>query len=280
MKKKEEDITPPPPKNNFSSAIKDAGALVAVFGGVIVFLLWSIGRNYAAGFFAAMNIPDSMASLSIWEYIEFIWSRTAMLFLGGMILAILLCAYFLYMLYDFLKNKINYPAASRQRIKKRKNQKTSLQSGGVMAPAGINDRFLLFMLKAIGIISLIILTYVAYLFIKPYINSSGLSDGENFIIKNTSPVVIISKTPQLTGQLVSGSESTGYLYKNLRLLKYINGKYYLFQEDTYQSTCNLGEVFVIREDQLLQITLMPISELSCSTNNSSASQDYSITPTP
>ena len=117
------------------------------------------------------------------------------------------------------------------------------------------------------IIALSVFAYLFYLLLLALvdINSVGQRVGKETVIKNSYLVDIYSTNslPLEQGNVVEGTTPAITHYRNLHLLTFNNGKYYLFRElDT--STCKPREVFVVEESQNIHLVIRQISPINTS----------------
>ena len=250
--------------NNSNSDRKDAlpriseiAGIIGAVGGVFVVLLWLAGRNYARGYFSAMNIPAFHVSFSVWEYAEVSWLP---LFLYT-IITIALSTLILGIIFALINPLfVKFARWLLAKIKK-PGDKTY---DGMRLPAG--KLFFATYLAFIGF--LLILVINASL---QFVYGFGQTEGRRIVLDGSYKVQIISEKPLALGTptIISSTADLSalnlFLYDNLWLLTYNDGKYYIFREIDPIS-CTPKQVFVIGDNQNVQVNILPLSSPSSSAN--------------
>lgn len=234
---------PAPEPSSLPSILKEVALLLSGTAGLFVAILWLAGRSYANGFFAAMNMP-SLVTSSVWEYAELAWIPSligAAVLIGLIFITELSRRFLTWSIYFLLHMRI--------------------------------DKYL----------RIIWLFYIGVTFLWLYqlpglMAKFGYDNGILAIQKGTPEIEIVTDRLQPLGtqpvvlSTANGESDPVYTYNGFRLIIYSNGKYYLYN-DLDPATCRPKQVYVVSEDQCLQVNVLPISPLNsqCQDNSGQGS---------
>ncbi|MGD8457354.1 MAG: hypothetical protein PVF83_13315 [Anaerolineales bacterium] len=249
-------------KQDFYKRAVEIIVLIGGLSGFFVALLWVFGRAYARGYFEAMNIPTYYVSFSTWEYAEVGWP--SLIYPVSILLFSFCCI-----------NKIITSMI--------KNMK------GAAYKFRLIYNFVISFLGRAGIILLvfIISSFAAFELLK-YASSIGNRVGYQNVMNGGVQIDLLSKTPLNLDtpssdlEEISEELSQYYVYTKYRLLNYNSGKYFLFK-DIDTTTCKPKKVFVVYEEQLVQVNIYSVepivSECSIEGNTPVISPTQSIPST-
>jgi hypothetical protein len=225
--------------------------LITVLGGItgiIVAILWTAGRFYAAGYFGAMNIPAFQINFSVWEYAEVAWLKLIFYFLNRIYPIVLLLA--------IVPLATLILAFLLQRIFRRLKL--------IDAANKIVSRFgrLRSAISYIAVFTIIVI--FSYVLLQAFvdINRSGQFEGKEVVLSSSYAVQVYSKDylPLGPPKVITNTTSTLMEYNGLRLLTFNNGKYYLFR-DIDPVTCKPSQVFVVTDSPNIVLVFSAIAPI-------------------
>jgi hypothetical protein len=224
---------------------------IAILGGItgiIVAILWVAGRFYTIGYFGAMNIPAFQINFSVWEYAELSWLKLIIYFLKRIFpIAVLLTVVpLIILILVFLLQKLFPKLKLIEAINK-------LFLGIKRLWSGISY-----------LLALAIIVLFSYILLQAFIdiNKTGQIEGKDVVFSSSYAVQIFSKDylPLGSPKAVSNLTTSLKEYDGLRLLRFNNGKYYLFRDiDPY--TCKPSQVFVITDSPDIILVLSTIAPI-------------------
>jgi len=257
---------------NLFEIMRDWVGLFVTLTGIFSVLLYIAGRSFAAGYFAAMNIPSYQVSFSIWEYGEVGWLPMVlypliMFAAAGLSWGILhfllawLSTLFVRLM-NWLKQrnispKFKLPAWIANTINWIRKILKSIWSAIKPPPLSLYAK-IAFVFPVLSFIALLILLFAGYTL--EYIYNIGRDNGRKMVLENSPQIELISSSiiplestntiaPQLTKDGI-------YIYQGFHLLTSNNGKYYLFNEID-KETCKPTKVYIIDSGQNIQVNLLP-----------------------
>jgi hypothetical protein len=257
------------------SLLKESIGVLGGITGLIIALLWISGRMYAAGYFGAMGIPSFQVNFSVWEYAEVSWLTVA--FVGFLIVLVfslsfaLLTAIGLMIEKAMLRLLIKIFAKIKKGMVNKSNQDDYFRKHFNQNPSVNRESKSVRELKLalrIGWYAFEGLYVLAVLFlILTVTNRFGEYVGQQVVLNSQFEVEVASATPLNLGtpEILNGNGSLSdypftFLYKDLRLLTYNDGKYYLFK-DINPLNCKPKEVYIIHSDSMMQVTLHSITPI-------------------
>jgi hypothetical protein len=280
----------------FFSALLSTGVVLASF--------WFIGRRYAEGSQDAMNIPSSLITLSDWDYAEVGGFYFSLALLLPIVIAlwflyfalmnsnrielnvkILICclatvvvliyayhnsqnswdlfAFLLYAILPLILNMLDSKYGKR-------NIKVVDRQAAFSFPTRI--------LFSSTLVCVSVFAYISFLsvVVGPFAFNGGKSRGRAFIADRTMPAVVTLAVslPNVTSTTIpSNSGDELFVYDNLRLLLYHDGRYHFFQG--VDSVCSPQQVFTVAQEQVQTLQLQPESSL-----RATCTPENTPTPTP
>lgn len=278
-KKAQDDVstkTEPPVGENKTRTIeslREIVSLVSAGAGIFAALLYLAGRNYAAGYFEAMNIPSYQVSFSMWEYGEAAW-LPLLLYPISMVVVTGLLMGGINRIFDILSPLFRrFGAWLKAKIKVRlptlNLPETSLETKFWFS---IAKRAFFFLL----LVSVVVFTL-------QFVYGFGQINGRLHIEQFAKSIEIISTNPLPLDENnllpVPSSGQDYFIYEGLHLLTVNNGKYYLFKEID-PVTCKPAKVYVIENQGALQINLLPAVSLVEECKNEKGQDTNSVLTTP
>ncbi len=251
------------------SLIKEAVPVFASLTGLFVAIFWVYGRSYAAGYFDAMNIPSYHVAFSVFEYAETVWWLVGLIsftFTLILVFFLILGETLFYLLREKIKSILG---------------KKKIKNAFLKALVLVVDKYeKVYSFSLWGMFVVLIIMYSASKVAYPLGNNLGKA---NIAGKGTQVELILTfpldKNTQ--AQILSNNKTNSYyIYQDLKLLTYNNGKYYLFRELDPQ-TCKPRDVYIIDEANLIQVTLKPgnMSDVACGKDTKLVTQPTAtITP--
>ena len=261
--------------NNIIEIVKNSVLIFSGITGVVVALLWVLGRNYGRGYYNTIRIPLFQVSLSIWEYGELGWQ---LLLVGAYIAAIILvveigsrlpinplprfvkiiiwfvCSLspLLFLRGDIHLNSKIYIYISLLFVYTLTLIRTVGEDSEENAKQGILqahdhrfDRFLGWVLLIFLIVSFMLTT--AY--------DVGTIDGRSFATGKSMKIRLILTKPLITDIPYNinniNTDSKIYIYDRLYLLLHNDKNYFVFQGLNQQ--CEPSHVYVIQDDQVQSV---------------------------
>ena len=268
-------------ESSSSFALKDllrsGKEAVAIWGGLVglfVAILWIAGRFYASGYFEAMNIPRFQVSFSIWEYAEVSWRplilySTIILWIVGFsfwisvnLMVVLEILIWLLSLPKFL-NKITQWIGSKV---KTVWKNISREKGNLLEKF---FRSMLFILYFTWACILVISSLYFSEYILTMVRDKGGSDGKQVVWDAGTEVEFVAEkpltleNPEIISTTVGGESSSLFVYEGYRLLTFNEGRYFVF-DDIITNTCRPKKVYILDEEQFVQVNLSPSLPLTYS----------------
>ncbi len=244
-------FTPRTGEKRLFNSLRDLIGLVSAGAGIFVALLYLAGRSFASGYFSAMNIPDYQVGFSLWEYGEVAW-RPMMFYPAFMLLASSLLGFVVYAFLDLLKVVRDW----LKKIIKIKWLAWHCPEISLQTRHWFNIALFAF---------LIILFIYSVDSTLQFVKAWGSTSGQISVLEKAAQVELISSVPMAFENVsVVTFQSSGqnfYAYKDFHLLTFNDGKYYLFQ-DIDPATCKPRQVYVINDDQSMQVYLFPAVSLT------------------
>jgi len=236
---------------------KEILTLLSGSAGILIAFFWLTGRAFAAGYFNAMGIPAYQITFSVWEYAETSWLYilTSSIMLIFVLIIIVGITSFISLLIDIFAN---YLRTRKGKIKKRK-QTLFTKTGDFFLAWLENSLVPISKLNNLVLFMFVLLIAVAYMvsFTKTQGEKNGYNNvnGEGFQINFTTNISL-----NLNASAKVTKKSGIYSYRGYRLLTYNNGKYYFFDEID-PDTCKPKGIFIVNEDNLLEVSLSPMPPL-------------------
>jgi hypothetical protein len=266
----------PESKKEQSTFFRQAKEILAVFGsivGLLVAYLWIAGRSFFYGFYdQSLGIPFQQIDLSIWEYAEGVWRHIflyiVVLIIGGSIIIALII-----LVGPLAKQVANWAMNKVARKYKRKTRE-----GKAAVEWAILKRSLMKASRLILLALSVLLAALAALYAVIDMSAKGVQYGQAFLADNRLEVELVSDIPLALDNLDryrSNSDSLipTFVYTGYRLLLHDSGRYYI-ADDFDAVTCKPRQVYVISDEHLVQVNLIPAPPLSskCSSMTSSPPQ--------
>ena len=250
------------PVNRVGRATELATMIVGL-GGLLLALLWLLGRASMSGYYEAMNIPFEHVQHSVWEYSEI--AALLLLVSGFLTLVILLLLGMIFLvLFEPLRQGVTgmYEVVLPGGVRPRGFDWLAGIRAGAAAQSGFRARVVRQLLRLLYVSfvgSLVLFLFIGYVSItteagKRLGRSAVLNEGMQvrFVSKQPftlAPTAVISATGSLDGARL-------YVYDRLRLLTYNNDDYFVFEE-VDPMTCRPKEVYIINRGELVEVGLRP-----------------------
>lgn len=236
-------------KRPFES-LREVIGLIGAGAGILAALFYLAGRNFAEGYFSAMNIPSYQVAFSLWEYGAVAW-LPILIYSISMILASSLLGGIFSILAD-------WTLPLRTSLWKWVKRKVSFKLPSFQLPEVSRKTRLWFVIANSAFVAL--LFFLIVIFTLQFVTQYGSWNGKVYVLESASQVELISGIPMAfdDGELVAG-QSGGhdyYVYTGFHLLTFNEGKYYLFREID-PATCRPAKVYVIEANNSLQVNLLP-----------------------
>lgn len=239
----QQDVEDAPPSVSSSgmleNSLKRGKEAIAIWSGLVglfVTAMWMLGRAYARGYFErAMKIPLYHLQFSVWEYGETSWW---ILLLGAGIIALLsgFIILLLDLVFDLLYANVHI-------------LRTVIQSQQVQK-----------IMKILAIVIIFVIPLLITLGFQQMATEVGTEVGRKIVTEEGLKLDLVSDTPLHLGSsktvlttTISDTESLFY-YQDLRLLTFNNGRYFVFNR-LDSATCQPESVYVVDEDQLVQVRI-------------------------
>lgn len=236
-------------KRSFES-LREVIGLISAGAGIFDALLYLAGRSFASGYFEAMNIPSYQVSFSLWEYGEVAWFPLFLYPIGMMAVTGFLMG-IISRIFDVLSPLI-------KRFANWLKPKIRIKLPAWNLPERSRDTIFWFSLAWHATFILILLGLV--IFTLSFVRGFGSYNGQLRVAQLSTSVEIVSPSPlpfdENNLQPISANGQSFYIYKNLHLLTVNDGKYFLFR-DIDPKTKKPVKVYVIEENQALQLNLLP-----------------------
>lgn len=272
-----EEDKPEPQEKPQKSALPNIVEIITSITAVIALLgiaFWLAGKSYTDGYLAALNIPINHVSFPADDYQRLGWYALLTKVLDYLIPRARIVLWVLPIMYlvGLVLNALD--EAQRTKIIEVFNRIKEVFSVPVIFRTVFRWMILFVIVIFVLIAVLLQLEEVAKL---------GEATGKDFMLKNTQVIELVSRAPlelgiaELTTSPSDNKESSIYVYKGFRLLTYSEGKYYLFKE-LDPNTCKPNEVYIIDEQELIQVKVFPGSPLDIECIDSEAT-DESPQPT-
>lgn len=255
--------------------------------GLLIALLWLVGRYYAVGYAQAMHIPFFQLTFTVWDHVvqgltpTWIWTVVGVVLLGGF------SAYMVAM-WSFYADIVTWLWWQRLLL--------SLFAGGsgigigwwvdgrvpqvsvwltLLVLTGVIVALPLWLPTAHRIAPMIItiLIFVSPLIAVPAVISGigpkafqlGWQDAQRFMQKETMRVRLVSSEPTILDTQPSTTLSVNgkdiYTYEGFYLLAFNDGRYFLYKALT--SECTPAQVYVVQEAHVQSVQYLPMSPLPC-----------------
>jgi hypothetical protein len=230
------------PSGTLKKLLQQGKEAVAIWGGLaglLVAVMWILGRAYARGYFEdAMGIPLYHLKFSTWEYGEPAW---LILLVEGVV--ILLSGISLSFVVDFVYSRIRMPEMIRQ------------------------SQLIQRLKKPLAVSIVFVVPLILTILFQESARKVGADMGYRVVTEKGIELDLVSNTPlqlgsskTLSNTIVSETDSL-FSYQDYRLLTFNEGRYFVFQQVDY-ATCRPKHIYIIDEDQLVQVKMEPASALS------------------
>lgn len=243
--------------------------IVAV--GTFVLWLWLAARTYAAGYLSAMNIPAFYLSWAIWELGEVDWLLVTGYALGTVLVIGLGLNFILARLTPgFAKFVLGLQARVGSREPDGRH---------IVNRAATGTLTVAYLASAAGMALLTVWASSAWVY------GWGQVAGRRAVLERASQVQIVSRIPQaigtpaLTPETAASNASTSFVYADLRLLTHMGSRYFLFK-DIDPVTCRPDEVYVVNDQNFLQINFEPATSLAAHCRSEAVQGTNAGSPSP
>lgn len=266
-----------PESKSIIGHVRDTLGLVAAASGILIAVLWISGRIFAGAFFGQLGIPLYQVTFPIWEYAEIAW-LPLLLYVLAMTAGVSLVAAFASWVLAGAFAKLDEWLFKQKKQSKPINENIEYYRQQAKFFLGV----------AVFVVWLASFSPLVY-FADQWMRIVGESSGRARVLESALQVEILAANPLDLGDATvrPAISNTGaselYVYTDLKLLIYNNGKYYLFR-DIDPATCKPLQVYIVDEKQIAQANLAPAVSLASQCNvanvQSTVSPPTSVPVTP
>ncbi len=248
--------------------------LISILGGtsaVFAVILWYAGRRYAEAYFTAMGIPWTQINLSLWDYAELGWPNIwlILVILGGFVLFGLVFSDYMPPI-SRLKNRgrivgVGFALVVALYILVVLLVSDQTIKDAVAVVVGIIILFAMFSLVGWSggsrgfrimmiVYSFTVVLNVLLLF-GDFARGTGRVDGQNYAASDVSEVRFTLAEPFLTNAPTntrpSASGNVLFDYEGFYLLRYNDGRYFLFKQLNAQ--CQPDKIYTVKDSDIRSI---------------------------